>query len=121
MRISLEKYHNYRYDKGHARVRWIMKHQNSPACTETPELTCMRGFLNCNWWLVHGHMVCTVEMAAVSLGTSHVRAYQRYKRVHHFSQYLYRSQELRESRGGRPGLPESISPHSRCGRKATLN
>ena len=31
------------------------------------------------------------------------------------------AQELCESRGGRRGLPVSISPYGLCGRKATLN
>ena len=31
------------------------------------------------------------------------------------------SQELCESRGGRPGLPVSDGPYGLCGRKATLN
>ena len=33
----------------------------------------------------------------------------------------YRSQELCESRGGRPGLPVPNSPYGLCGRKATLS
>ena len=32
-----------------------------------------------------------------------------------------RTQELCESRGGRPGLPAPNNPHSLCGRDATLN
>ena len=32
-----------------------------------------------------------------------------------------RTQELCESRGGRPGLPAPNSPYGLCGRKATLN
>ena len=31
------------------------------------------------------------------------------------------TQELCESRGGRPGLPVPYSPYGLCGRKATLN
>ena len=34
---------------------------------------------------------------------------------------IYRAQELRESRGGRPGLPVPNSPYGLRGRKATLN
>ena len=33
----------------------------------------------------------------------------------------YRAQELREDRGGRPGLPVPNRPYGLCGRKATLN
>ena len=33
----------------------------------------------------------------------------------------YRAQELRESRGGRPGLPVPNSPCGLCGHNATLN
>ena len=33
---------------------------------------------------------------------------------------LRRAQELRESRGGRPGLPVPNKPYGFCGRKATL-
>ena len=32
----------------------------------------------------------------------------------------FRAQELREGRGGRPGLLIRNSPHGLCGRKATL-
>ena len=35
--------------------------------------------------------------------------------------FIYRSQELCESRGGRPGLPVPNSPYGLCGREATLN
>ena len=38
-----------------------------------------------------------------------------------FVPYLFRAQELCESRGGRPGLPIRKSPDGLCGRKATLN
>ena len=31
-----------------------------------------------------------------------------------------RTQELCESRGGRPGLPAPNSPHGHCGRQATV-
>ena len=34
---------------------------------------------------------------------------------------VLRAQELRESRGGHPGLPVPNSPYGLCGRKATLN
>ena len=34
---------------------------------------------------------------------------------------MLRSQELCESRGGRPGLPVSNSPYGFCGRKTTMN
>ena len=34
---------------------------------------------------------------------------------------LVTAQELRESRGGRHGLPVPNSPYGLCGRKATLN
>ena len=34
---------------------------------------------------------------------------------------MVRSQELCESRGGRPGLPVPNGPYGLCGRKATLN
>ena len=33
---------------------------------------------------------------------------------------VIKSQELCESRGGRPGLPVANSPYGLCGRKATL-
>ena len=39
----------------------------------------------------------------------------------HYTCTFYRVQELRESRGGRPGLPVPNSPHGFCGREATLN
>ena len=34
---------------------------------------------------------------------------------------LHTAQQLRESRGGRPGLPVPNNPYGRCRRKATLN
>ena len=39
----------------------------------------------------------------------------------HYTCTFYRVQELRESRGGRPGLPVPNSPHGLCGREGTLN
>ena len=38
-----------------------------------------------------------------------------------FKQLSFCVQELRESRGGHPGLPVPNSPCGLCGRKATLN
>ena len=38
-----------------------------------------------------------------------------------FGAFVFRAQELCESRGGCPGLPVPNSPYGLCGRKATLN
>ena len=37
-----------------------------------------------------------------------------------FGAFVFRAQELCESRGGCPGLPVPNSPYGLCGRKATL-
>ena len=42
-----------------------------------------------------------------------------YKLVRHALAH-FRAQELRESRGGRPGLPVPNKPYGLCGRKATF-
>ena len=41
--------------------------------------------------------------------------------LHIYIQYTYRTQELCEIRGGRPGLAVPDSPYGLCGRNATLN
>ena len=40
---------------------------------------------------------------------------------HVYLEHLFKAQELCESRGGRPGLPDPIKPCGLCGCKVTLN